>query len=446
MTALFHNNFHKSGKAPVLLDVSRLLWRAHRSAPTGIDRVELAYALHFLNETARPARAVVHLFGLLIALPRARARRFVSAVEQAWREGGRRTGWRALRPYLALLHPGWRPLLSWRTAAESTARAPVYIVVSHHHLSRPSTLERLRRALKIRIVCVVHDLLPLEYPEYFPAGWLQRYQRLAHTLVAHADAVIAVSESTAQAVRRAQPRGTERAVHAAPLGISHCAAKPEPRRTAPYFVVLGTLEPRKNHLLLLNVWRRLVETDPLAPQLMIIGAPGWGTEQVRAVLRRSERLRQHVLQCGPLDDAQVAQHLAGACALLLPSFAEGYGLPIGEALAAGTPVLCSDIAPFRELGRDVPEYLDPLDALAWAAAIIEYSRPRSARRAAQLARLRTWQRPRWDDHFLRLEEVFWQLEHGRSSTTGMVDAQSARVIAAGAAYRPAPMEFPNSTR
>jgi hypothetical protein len=83
----------------------------------------------------------------------------------------------------------------------------------------------------------------------------------------------------------------------------------------------------------------------------------------------------------------------------MPSFAEGYGLPLAEALALGTPVICSDIAVFREAGGEVPEFIDPLDGLSWREAIIDYVPPDSKRRQAQIDRLRNWSAPTWQRHF-----------------------------------------------
>ena len=99
--------------------------------------------------------------------------------------------------------------------------------------------------------------------------------------------------------------------------------------------------------------------------------------------------------------------------MLLPSYAEGFGLPLAEALASGIPALCSDIAVFREVGGDVPEYLDPLDLPAWAEAVLEYSRPDSVRRAEQMRRLSQWRAPRWAEHFTIVEQVLGDIDTGR---------------------------------
>jgi glycosyltransferase involved in cell wall biosynthesis len=74
-------------------------------------------------------------------------------------------------------------------------------------------------------------------------------------------------------------------------------------------------------------------------------------------------------------------------------------LPLAEALASGVPVICSDIPVFREVGREVPDYIDPLDLFAWRDAIVDYSHPDSPRRAAQLQRLAHWRPPGWSAHF-----------------------------------------------
>jgi glycosyltransferase involved in cell wall biosynthesis len=83
----------------------------------------------------------------------------------------------------------------------------------------------------------------------------------------------------------------------------------------------------------------------------------------------------------------------------MPSFAEGFGLPVVEALAAGVPVIASDLPAFRELAGDIPEYADPLDGARWLELVREYARPDSARRAAQLERIRGFRAPTWKEHF-----------------------------------------------
>ena len=407
--------------APVLLDISRLIWRGRRTGPSGIDRVELAYAQHFLAaDASRPAYAVVHLLGWLFGISPSGARRFVQAVAARW-EGGAPEANRThssglLALYRTLFLSRWRVGFQLRRQLKAHREPPMFLVVSHHHLSREYTVRRLRRSFGARCVCFLHDLLPIDYPEYFQPGKEQGYRRLARIITHLFDTVIANSQTTADSLRHFQASEPDPALPAANIHVARpgVSAFPRPQnmpmvplrpQSVAYFIVLGTIEPRKNHLLLLNLWTRLATTMVAPPRLLVIGARGWENEQAVDMLERSRRLRGLVEEHNRLSDTAIGSLLSQARALLLPSFAEGFGLPMAEALASGVPVICSDIPVFREVGRDVPDYVDPLDLMAWQDAIVEYSRPDSPRRAAQMQRLADWQAPLWPDHFAIVERA-----------------------------------------
>ncbi len=116
-----------------------------------------------------------------------------------------------------------------------------------------------------------------------------------------------------------------------------------------------------------------------------------------------------------MSDDDVRSLLLGARALLLPSFAEGFGLPLAEALALGVPAICSDINALREVGGDVPEFLDPLDGPAWMQAIEDYTRADSTRRDAQLQRLQAWQAPTWPAHMAIAMTLISRVENETSA-------------------------------
>ena len=412
-------------KSALLLDISRLIWRARRRGPTGIDRVELAYAQYFISGTSdRPAYAVLHLLGFVFAVSSSGGRRFIEELAKRWQGATPTSGWANLRSlirlYGYLLVNVWfvGPLL--RRRLRSHPGSPFFLVVSHHHVSRGHTIDRIRCSLNAKPVCFLHDLLPVDYPEYFKPGWERRYQQLARNVGRLFDATIANSETTASALRaclKEEPREALscRTIRVAAPGVRTFQATPVAPsiiQERPYFVILGTIEPRKNHLLLLNLWARLASTVAAPPRLLVIGHRGWENEQVVDMLERSRRLRGLVKELNGLSDAQVGSLLCGAQALLLPSFAEGFGLPLAEALASGIPAICSDIPVFRELGRDAPEYLDPLCMQSWLDAVIDYSSVDSGRRAAQLKRLEAWRAPAWREHFSTVEEMLAEMETG----------------------------------
>ena len=172
----------------------------------------------------------------------------------------------------------------------------------------------------------------------------------------------------------------------------------------PYFVILSTIDPRKNHALLLQLWRSLVQHwGQQTPHLVVIGQRGWECENVLDLLERCPGLKAVVTEIAHCSDADVVTYIHHSQALLFPSFIEGYGLPLIEALALGVPVIASDLPVFREIAGDVPEYVDSLDGKRWGDLIMEYAQSNSVHRLAQLARIKKFTAPTWDAHFIKTD-------------------------------------------
>lgn len=295
-----------------------------------------------------------------------------------------------------------------------------YLNVGHTGLDRPGHATWIRH-MGVRPIYFVHDLIPLTHPEYCRPGEPEKHLLRMQSMLDHGAGVIAnsadtINELTVFAKARrgvAMPQAM-----VAPLGVtgkgtqstaqSRDSAIPE----RPYFVMLGTIEGRKNHLLILNVWAELARRlGPACPQLVVIGQRGWECEQVVDMLERCKAIHGHVIELPRCDDIHLRSLMAGAQALLFPSFVEGYGLPLVEALADGTPVIASDLGVFRELAADIPDYLSPVDGLGWMRAIEDYAREDSPMRAAQMARMSGWSAPTWEDHFARVDAFLEELSH-----------------------------------
>lgn len=391
----------------IWLDIARLLDRAVAGSFTGIDRVELAYADHLLTLAPGRIRFVTlnRWSSRFSALPERGVRRFLADVRQAWNDGD-------IRPCRA------RALRLMGRAAFSLPPADpdaVYLLVSHRHLHRQAALQTALRRSGAAFVPLIHDLIPLEFPEYGRPGEAERHRRRIATVCQLANAVVVNSAATGAALAPFLP--TDRPVLVAPLGVeakADAAPAEAPDNDRPYFLVVGTIEPRKNHLLLLHLWRRLIARHgDRAPRLMIVGRRGWENENVVDLLDRCEALRGHVMECGAVHDDTMERLMSGARALLMPSFAEGFGLPVTEALACQTPVLCSDLPALREAGGDVPEYLDPLDTPAWEAAVMDYAAEPSVRRTAQQGRMPRWQPTRWQPHVRSVLDFALRQSNGR---------------------------------
>jgi glycosyltransferase involved in cell wall biosynthesis len=174
-----------------------------------------------------------------------------------------------------------------------------------------------------------------------------------------------------------------------------------PARTLdrPHFVTVGTIEGRKNHGLLLEVWRRLVsELGSSAPVLLIVGSRGWQAEAVLQQLDDLGVLSGHVRELGRCEDEELAGWIAGSRALLMPSVAEGFGLPVIEALQLGAPVIATDLPVYREIAGDIPRYLGADDVDAWKQAVERYSGEDSDR-SRQVAAASSYLAPTWGSHF-----------------------------------------------
>jgi glycosyltransferase involved in cell wall biosynthesis len=401
-------------RAVIVFDVSRLIACAARVTPSGIERVELAYARHLLAGTTPRCFVRITRCGRLALLPQPAVERYVEALAALWRFGSSLRRRASLQLAVLRLRAA-RPLRRrWHTPKTTDAATkPVYLVVSHHHLEKRRLISRLKRRHGMFFACLVHDLIPIEFPEYARPGQDVQHRRRIETVAALADAVVVPSAATAVALRPWINSGKrDLPIIVAPFGVeppaSEAAGPALPER--PYFVCLGTIEARKNHLLLLNLWRDFVARNGArAPALVLIGRRGWEIENTIDMLDRCPAVRGNVWEHSTASDAQAMHLLKNARALLLPAHAEGFGFPLIEALACGIPVLCSDIPAFREIGGAVPEYLDPLDGGAWRAAILDYAADPSPRREAQLRRLALWQPPRWTDHFAAIEGLVAKL-------------------------------------
>ena len=385
----------------VILDLSRLISRVRHSTPSGVDRVEMAYARGLLRLYGDDlAFAAVHPLGRYGRLPRKAALAYLAELERRWSvESG--PGHGAPREQSLASVARWLAVL--RPVGTAIGSGGVYVQVSPHHLTRTAQVRRIVAREKARFVCMVHDLVPIEYPEYARPGGAALHALRMQTVAEMADAVIVNSAATGESLRRwlAGQGHSAPPIHVALLGTEP-VADVEPVKSAdgrPFFLCLGTIEPRKNHLLLLHLWRSMAENMPSGdvPKLVVVGRRGWENEQVLDLLDRCPGLVDHVEEVANCPDARLAGLLRGARALLMPSFAEGFGMPVAEALSVGTPVIASDIAAHREVGGGVPDFCDPLDGPAWHAAILDHA-SRGAMHQAQLARLPQWHAPVWDAH------------------------------------------------
>ena len=380
-------------------DVTRLI-RRHVGVihHTGIDRVNLEYA-----------RWVSGMGGGLCLR---RGGEIKQLSRKAWaglllgrKQPGNSRVQRRHRLYLLL-----RSLIFRR----SIPKRSTLLVSTHSWLAHEDTWQWLQKR-QCQAVVFLHDLIPIQFPEYsHPREKALHERRLDYTL-RYSSGIIVNSCCTESAVRaQAKKAGLPvPPILVAPLGHElpeTFQGAPTQKSDRPYFLVLGTIEPRKNHLLLLTLWREIVKRQGSAsPQLIIVGRRGWECEQVVDLLERCEAIHPYLIEKNDASDEEVVSLLAGARALLMPSYAEGFGMPVQEALAMGTPVISTPLPAIREFGGDIPDYAESHDGARWLELIEAYARPHSHQREAQLQRLPKFRHTTWKGHFQRLEDFLKEI-------------------------------------
>lgn len=417
----------------IAIDLTRLITRLSHASPSGIDRVDLAYARHVLAQPGERFGLVSTVLGPRV-LDRAGAGAVVDAAASGWEEDRDANADPVYRGLMARLGAGSMPAAASDPAPragsrnrlrietelqvlrggghEALPKGTVYLHTSHLRLDRPERFDWLYDRPDIRSVFFVHDLIPISHPEYGRPGEAERHAVRMETMARHAAHVIANSADVAAHFSGyLAHRGLlARPVTVAPLGVEPAfldagrGAVLVPSK--PCFVACGTIEPRKNHLLLLNLWRSLfAELGERTPHLVLVGRRGWEAENVIDMLERCPAIREHVTEVSGLSTHGLAALLRSATALLMPSFAEGYGIPVVEAAACGLPVVASDIPVHREIASSFAQLLDPLDGPGWRRAILELGESASGTRAGLLARLAGYSPPTWEKHFAVVDPI-----------------------------------------
>jgi glycosyltransferase involved in cell wall biosynthesis len=409
----------------VLFDASRLIVRASRPLPTGIDRVTEAYGRWLLARPDLSVTPVCTFGGIPVPISRGLFDRLLQPRPRP--ENQAEAEWRRLSAALASPQdhpvalrstpergpfiPGWGRYAPTALHILANARprplppGGLFINVSHFGLEQPGLLPRLA-ARGVKPVIMIHDLIPIVHPEFcgkFAAEW---HRRRIEAVLADAGLIIANSASTAHEINAyAHDRGLRAPpITVAPLGLEETfletPQRPESQASlpsGPYFVCIGTLEPRKNLAFLLAVWGRLAERLGAAtPPLVLAGRRGWENEAVIDQLERARVVVRLVHETDSLGDTHLLRLISGATALLAPSFSEGFNLPVAEALAVGTPVIASDIPVHRELAGEA-QLIDPLDGPAWLNAIEAIMREPPARTPRPMLG--------WAQHFAIVEKA-----------------------------------------
>jgi glycosyltransferase involved in cell wall biosynthesis len=258
----------------------------------------------------------------------------------------------------------------------------VMLDASWNHVDEyPPILDSVKAKGGRSIVCL-YDILPLTYPNAFPPSLQGRFQAWLDKIVLKSNGVIADSRAAAESLRdHLAARGVS--ASGLPLGwwrlgadfsnATQGALSSEVRTIAgeaPYFLAVGTMEPRKGYQVILEALEKLWAQGADA-RFVIVGGRGWGVSVLEARLRGHPEFNRRLFWLDRASDADLALLYRNARALVLASVAEGFGLPIVEAAHYGTPVIATDIAVFREVAGDSASYFTLLDSDSLAGRMKE---------------------------------------------------------------------------
>lgn len=237
--------------------------------------------------------------------------------------------------------------------------------------------------LDLRRVTLVYDLIPYSHPQFCTPEHSENFQRWLLEAFKATDASISISKSAMEACEAYAQKMKGARIQR--YGFFHLGcdfsvtedvgsvALPEPLRSGRYFLIVGTIEPRKNHLLALEAFKAYRQAGG-DWGLVVVGREGWACQEIISAMTTSPYYGLALHWFGNADDALLARFYREAGALVIPSQIEGFGLPLVEAAHWGRPVIASDIPVFREIGEGFANFFAPADAAQLEARLWEAER------------------------------------------------------------------------
>ena len=237
-----------------------------------------------------------------------------------------------------------------------------------------------------KIITVIYDLIPINFRQYCNESFSAAFEAWVRFAIAHSHGLVCISDAVRREVvtyleQLPEPKPLPAKVDFFHLGFELDLASTQPGTDdirarvfgdgRPVFVMVGTIEPRKNHEFVLRAFESLWR-DGHEFKLCFIGRYGWNTGELIARLNSHPELDSRLFVLTDVADADLQYAYKEAHALICASLTEGFGLPIVEALAHDLPVLASDIPVFREIAGSTPIYFSPKEVDSLRSAVLDF--------------------------------------------------------------------------
>ncbi|PIZ74271.1 hypothetical protein CO045_01335 [Candidatus Peregrinibacteria bacterium CG_4_9_14_0_2_um_filter_41_14] len=255
---------------------------------------------------------------------------------------------------------------------------------------------------KIKRITTIHDLTPILFPQHHP--WVSAFLHklfLKHILH-NANLLITVSNHTAKDLAIYAPKTPLKTI-VIPLATNLSISPPPPLKQ-PYFLFVGTVEPRKNLLTLIKAYGRFREQSKQVFQLIIVGALGWKFQPLLQLIQNSP-FKNDIILTDQISCDRLINYYQMATGFIYPSFYEGFGLPVLEAMTLGTPCIVSNSSSLPEVGGNAVLYFNPHSTKALTAQMLKLIQKQDLQQQLTAAGKTQAKKFSWSKHINQLEDT-----------------------------------------
>jgi len=282
-------------------------------------------------------------------------------------------------------------------------------------------LKQIKKTHGFKLATFAYDTIPAKFPQFVPAGFSEKFTQYFRGIVSVSEAIFAISEVTKMDVTEfcdqhqisniPQMRVVKLGCDLASMDAS--PSLPEGIEPHEYVLLISTIECRKNHSTVYKAYARIAQENPgkKLPTMLFVGTMGWHVDDLVRDLRadpwvNGKKSNSQIKLLQGISDSELERLYKSALVSTFPSFYEGWGLPIAESQAFGTPAIVSSAGAAPEASAGLATVIDPLDTLAWKEELERFFFDEGYRE--QKSKILTgYKAPIWSDFCL---DVFAQIE------------------------------------